>query len=126
MRAKGVCSHAVFNVNGGLVIVHHDVIDTLYNLAFDFWHFCKAQGYTFNDEPLFAYAMQMLCGNPYEHTLRQTADLWASDWTGNFRDVLPNGKPWLFQDYFTNELFSVNPAILHAMRSKSALIADGS
>ena len=67
--------------------------------------------------------MQMLCGNPYVHTLRATADLWASDWTGRFADVLPDGSPWMFVDYFTGKETEVNPAIVHAMRSKPALIA---
>jgi hypothetical protein len=47
----------------------------------------------------------------------------ASDWTGHYRDVLPDGQPWSFVDYFTEERILVNPAIVHAMRSKTALIA---
>lgn len=123
MRQKGVRSNSVFNVNGGLFIVHRDVIPTLFDLTFDFWKYCQSKGYFFNDEPLLAYAMHMLCGNPYAHTLRATSDLWASDWTGSFNDALPDGKPWSFVDYFTEETFTVNPAIVHAMRSKKALIA---
>ncbi|MCI0539760.1 MAG: hypothetical protein L0Z50_31515 [Verrucomicrobiales bacterium] len=122
MRAKGVRSNSIFNVNGGLFIVQHDVIETVFELAFDFWQFANSKGYAFNDEPLLAYAMQMLCGNPYIHTLRKTADLWASDWTGHFEGKLPDGQPWWFVDYFTGEKLAVNPAIVHAMRSKDALI----
>lgn len=121
MHQRGVRSHRIFNVNGGLFIIHRDAIDTVYRLAFDFWQFCKAQGFTFNDEPLLAYAMHMLCGNPYAHTLRESLDFWASDWTGNFKDRIPTNEPWWFCDYFTNERISVNPAIVHAMRSKPAL-----
>jgi hypothetical protein len=120
MRAKGVRSNSIFNVNGGFFIVHREVIETVFELAFDFWQFANSKGYAFDDEPLLAYAMQMLCGNPYRHTLRATANLWASDWTGNFTDVLPDGRPWTFVDYFTFETFEVNPAIVHAMRSKNA------
>lgn len=69
------------------------------------------------------YTMHMLCGNPYAHTLRRTAELWASDWTGCFRDRLPDGQSWCFEDYFTGEKLPVNPAIVHAMRSKPALVA---
>lgn len=125
MRARGVRSRSIFEVNGGLFIIHRDAIETLYRLTFDFWSYCKQQGYTFNDEPLLAYAMHMLCGNPYAHTLRETCDLWASDWTGCFRDRLPDGSPWWFVDYMTEERVPVNPAIVHAMRSKSALVAAG-
>jgi hypothetical protein len=123
MRARGVCSRAIFNVNSGLHIVHHDVIDTVSDLAFEFWHFCKKHGHAFPDEPPYAYAMHMLCGNPFIHTLRASTDLWASDWTNNFSDRLPDGQPWCFVDYFTGEKLAVNPAIVHAMRSKKALLA---
>ena len=124
MRAKGVCSKSIFNVNGGFFIVHHDAIDTMFKLTFDFWDFCQKQGYTFSDEPLLSYAMHMLCGNPYLHTVRETADVWASDWNGCYRDALPDGQSWWFVDYLTEERIPVNPAIVHAMRSKQALIAD--
>lgn len=124
MRAKGVCSRAIFNCNGGFWIVHHDVIETFFQLTFDFWHFCRDNGHIFTEEPLLSYALHMLCGNPYEHTLRQTADLWASDWTGCFRDVLPDGQAWWHIDYFTGEKIPVNPAIVHCMRSKAALVAE--
>lgn len=123
MRAKGVRSRAVFNVNAGLFIVHRDAIETVLRLTYDFWQFCRDRGWTFTEEPLLAYAMQMLCRNPHLHTLRATADFWASDWTGCFRDQLPDGQSWWFVDYFTGENLPVNPAIVHAMRSKSALIA---
>ncbi|MFO1458225.1 MAG: hypothetical protein U1G08_02380 [Verrucomicrobiota bacterium] len=125
MRARGVRSQHVFNVNGGLFIVHRDAIDTVFRLAYDFWTFCKSKGFTFNDEPLFAYAMHMLCGNPYVHTLRSSLDFWCSDWTGSFRDRLPDGEPWWFVDYFRGDRQLVNPAIVHAMRSKSALVTLG-
>jgi hypothetical protein len=122
MRAKGVRSNGIFNVNAGLWIVHHDVIDTFFELCFEFWHSCKERGFVFTEEAPLAYATHMLCGNPYEHTLRETGDFWASDWTGCFKDRLPDGKPWIFTDYFNGEQFTVNPAIVHAMRSKDALI----
>ena len=123
MRFKGVRSNSIFNVNAGFWIVHHDVIDTFCDLALDFWHFCKKAGYAFTEEPPLAYATHMLCGNPYVHTLKNTADLWASDWNGCYAHMLPDGRDWLFTDYFSGEPFTVNPAIVHAMRSKDALIA---
>ena len=65
----------------------------------------------------------MLCGNPYLHTLRATSDLWASDWAGAYNNRFPDGKPWEFIDYFKLKSYTVNPAIVHAMRCKGALIA---
>jgi hypothetical protein len=122
LRARGVRGRSVFNVNGGFFVVHRDAIETLFRLAYEFWQFGRGQGLNFNDEPLLAYAMQMLCGNPHLHTLRETAGVWASDWTGCFRDHLPDGQAWWFEDYFTREKIPVNPAIVHAMRSKAALL----
>jgi hypothetical protein len=88
----------------------------------DFWHFCKRAGYTFTEEAPLAYATHMLCGDPYRHTLRKTHDLWASDWTGVYSGRLPDGQPWQFVDYFNEETYAVNPAIVHAMRSKDVLV----
>jgi hypothetical protein len=125
MREHGVRSRSIFNVNGGLFIVHREAIETVFKLAFDFWQSAKGQGFKFNDEPLLCYAMHMLCGDPYAHTTRATIDLWASDWMGVFRDRLPDGRPWWFTDYFTGERIPANPAIVHAMRSKKALVEVG-
>lgn len=122
MRFLGVRSTSIFNVNAGFWIVHRDVIDTFCDLAFEFWEFSRAAGYEFTEEPPLAYATHMLCGNPYLHTLRNTAEVWASDWTGCYADTLPDGGAWEFADYFSDERFGVNPAIVHAMRSKQALI----
>jgi hypothetical protein len=125
MREMGVKNREIYNVNGGLFIIHHDAIETVFRLAMEFYNYCNERAYRFVDEPLFAYAMHMLCADVRAHTLRETADLWASDWVGEFRDRLPDANPWCFTDYFTEERFMVNPAIVHAMRSKNALICEG-
>lgn len=122
LRFRGVHSHAIFNVNAGFWIVQRDAIDTFYHLCFDFWHFCKRAGYVFTEEAPLAYATHMLCGDPYRHTLRNTTDLWASDWTGVYAGRLPDGQPWNFVDYFNDTVYPVNPAIVHAMRSKEVLV----
>jgi hypothetical protein len=38
---------------------------------------------------------------------------------------MPDGSFWDFQEYMTNERINVNPAIVHAMRSKNALVENG-
>jgi hypothetical protein len=122
MRRRGVNSRAVFNTNAGFWIVHHDVIGTLVELALEFWHYCKERGYEFTEEVPLAYVGQMLVGNPYVHTLEHHADLWASDWTGVFADRIPDGSAWDFVDYLDGTRLRVNPAIVHCMRSKQALV----
>jgi len=47
--------------------------------------------------------------------------LWASDWKGCYRDRLPDGRDWYYEDYMSAEQLVVNPAIVHAMRSKQAM-----
>ena len=124
MRRMGVRSKSVFNMNAGFWIVHREVIATFCALCLEFWNAARKVGYIFTEEAPMAYAAHMLCGNPYEHTLKETSDLWASDWTGAYAGRLPDGQPWSFQDYFNAERFMVNPAIVHAMRSKEALVGS--
>ena len=72
-----------------------------------------------------AYATHMLCADPERHLMRRHFDVWACDWTGHYAGRLPDGKEWLFRDYFTDEAHRVNPAVVHAMRSKDALVRAG-
>ncbi len=124
MQMKGVRSRSIFNVNGGFFIVHREAIDTFCRLAVEFLEFCRAYGYVFVDEVPLAYVTHMLCADPFPHTLSATSDLWASDWTGCYQDRLPDGQPWTTTNYFTGEPMTVNPAIVHAMRSKAAMVAS--
>jgi hypothetical protein len=48
-----------------------------------------------------------------------------TDWTHQCAGRLPDGNPWRFQDHFAGKEYEVNPAIVHAMRSKDALAAHG-
>jgi len=123
MRFSGVRSRGIFTLNSGFWVVHRDVIDTFCGLAWDFWIFCKRVGYLFQFETLLAYATQMLCGNPYAHTLKSTADLWAPDRDGKYSGRVPDGRGWKYVDQFSGDRFKVNPAIVHAMHSKRALVA---
>jgi len=125
MQFCGVRSQAIFTVNGGFWIIHRDVIDTFCGLTWSFWDFSRKVGYRFHVEPLLAYATQMLCGNPYVHTLRHTADLWATDRVGQFAGQVPSGGGWQFVDCFSGETFRIKPAIIHATHSKRALVNCG-
>lgn len=123
MRRCGVTSNSIFNVNAGFWIVHRSAISTLCRLARYFWSTSNQEGFQFTEEAPLAYATHMLGGNPYAHTLKVNSQVWASDWTGKFADRLPTASSWLFEDYFTGNRYRVNPCIVHAMRSKDALIA---
>lgn len=125
MRRRGVTSGRIYNVNAGFWVVHRDAIETVCRLAFDFWQHCRDAGHTFTEEAPLAYATHMLCGSPDLHLMRTHFDVWSCDWIGNYSNRLPDGTPWVFRDYFTDEEHLVNPAIVHAMRSKQALLERG-
>ena len=125
MREQGVRSSTVHNVNAGFWIVHRHAIDTVCRLVFAFWERARQAGFTFTEEAPLAYATHMLCGDPGLHLMRAHFDVWACDWTGCFRDRLPDGHSWTFRDYMSGREHQVNPAVVHAMRSKQALIAAG-
>jgi hypothetical protein len=124
MQFRGVRSSAIFTVNSGFWIVHRDVIDTFCGLVWDFWNFCIKVGYRFKFEPVLAYAVQMLCGNPYVHTLNHNYELWAPDRAGRFAGMVPQAGRWDYVDPFFGETLKVAPAIVHAMHSKHALAAE--
>ena len=125
MRECGVTSEKVYNVNAGFFIVKREAIDMICGLAIDFWKHALLNGYIFTEEPPLAYVMHMLCVTAENHLLWDHPDVWCTDWLGNYAGRLPDGKPWAFADYMTEERFTVNPAIVHAIKSKEAMITAG-
>ena len=121
MQACGVRHRSVRTANGGLFIVKRTAVPQLFDHAFEFWEYAKSHGCSFGDEPLLTFAMHRMCADPRLHALADTSDFWASDWRGHFADCLPDGSPWPFTNLFSGKTTAVNPAIVHAMRSKSAL-----
>jgi hypothetical protein len=116
MRFCGVQSRSIFTAPAGFWMVHHDAVGVFCDLAWDFWDFCKRAGYVFPLEPLLAYATQVLCGNPYRHTLKQTRDLWVPDRAACSAGGWPSGKPWRYVDPLTGKACRVNPAIVQLAR----------
>jgi hypothetical protein len=129
MRDRGVTSRGVYNVNAGYFIVKKSSIEDFYNLGMEFWNYSKAQGYTFTEEAPLAYITHMftdhMTDDPYQHTLMFRPNVWASDWTGVFKDHLPANREWDFTDYMTGKPIKVYPDIVHAMRSKNRIIQYG-
>ena len=125
MRDKGVRPKAVYNCNAGFFVVHRKAVAHFYRLCMEFWNYANDKGHVFTEEAPMAYASHMMMGDPYLHTLKNTASIWASDWMGHFEGRIPVDEPWPFYDYMTHKPFTVQPAIVHCMRSKEALIAHG-
>jgi hypothetical protein len=123
LRYKGVVSKKIWNTNAGLWVVRKEYIDEFYNMAMDFWAYCYQElKIEFTEEAPLAYCGHMMQKNLERSTLYNTHSLWACDWNGIYRNKLPDGQSWSFEDFMTGERISVNPSIVHAMRSKGALI----
>lgn len=125
MRDCGVMTERVYNVNAGFFMVERNAIELVCGLAEDFWSYSLSKGYLFTEEPPLAYAAHMLCENPETHLLNKHFDVWASDWTAQFANKLPEGKPWMFKDWMRGQEYTVNPAIIHVLKSKELLIKNG-
>ncbi len=57
-------------------IVHRDVIEPVYNLAFDFWHKGKERGPVLDVAHALGYAMQILCADTERHRVSNHPELW--------------------------------------------------
>lgn len=126
MRDCGVTSSKVYGTNGGLFIVRKDAIEEFYSRAMKFWNHAKEKGYRLADEPAIAAAMVPMMASPEAHENLKWLDLWAEEWTGALAGKIPDGTPWEFKDFFNqDDRRQVNPAIVHAMRSKASLVENG-
>jgi hypothetical protein len=122
MRECGVSSPHIYNINGGFFIVQKYAIDIICELALDFAEYAFRQRYLLPDEPAWAYALHMLSKIPEQHLLSRYRNVWCSDWEGVFKEHLPDGQPWVFRDFMSHVPYTINPSIVHAIRSKDLLI----
>ena len=123
MRYHGVKSKRIYNCNAGFWIVRKEAISEFYERTLNFFEFCREELHlvNFTEEPPLAFVGHLV-DDPEQNNFSSTYHIWASDWTGQFGDNLPNGREWWFEDYMSGEKKRVNPAIVHCMRSKDALI----
>lgn len=125
LRENGAIQDTYYNTNAGFWIIRKDAIDEVYKLGITFFNNAHKKGYSgFTEEPSLAYIGHML-QDPSIRTFENTNWLWATDWTGQYKDKLPDGNEWLFEDYMSGDKISVNPCIVHCMRSKDKLIEYG-
>src|SRR5207247_10764877 len=68
MRRDGILNQ-VYLCRSAFWIVHHDVIDTAYDLALGFWHKAKESGLCRDVSAALGYVMQILCADPEAHLL---------------------------------------------------------
>ena len=124
-RAFGVTQKIVYNTNGGFWICRKNFADQAKETVNNFREFQKKAGYNFPEEVAIAVLSHMFSLNYTSRFHKNYMDIWASEWTGSFKDRIPTGEPWKFVEYMTNAETVIDPAIVHAMRSKKALVEVG-
>jgi hypothetical protein len=125
MYKNGVSSEEIRNTNGGFWICHKNFINQASYLAYEFHNYLKSKTFTVPEEVSIAYLSHLMSPHLKDRFLENYTNYWASDWTENFKDVLPIDKEWEYTSYMTYEKIKVRPAIVHAMRSKKALLENG-
>jgi len=123
LRYQGVKSARIYNCNAGFWIVRKAAISDFYKRAMDFFTFAREELHlvNFTEEPALAFVGHFV-DDPELNNLQSTHQVWTTDWTGQFGGRLPTGNDWDFEDYMSGQKTRVNPAIVHAMRSKDALM----
>lgn len=121
----GVSQGVVYSTNGGFWMCRREFAKHAASVAFLFRDFQKSRGLDLPEEVVVA-VLSHLFSLDYSHRFHSKhMETWASEWTGVLSDRMPTGEPWAFQEYMTHAKSIANPAIVHAMRSKNALVASG-
>lgn len=124
-RDFGVSQGTVYSTNGGFWMCRRQFAKHASDVAFLFRDFQKGKNLDLPEEVVVAVLSHMFSMDYSKRFHSSYLDIWASEWTGVLNDRIPDGGPWEFQEYMTGTRSSVNPAIVHAMRSKNALVRSG-
>lgn len=121
----GASQKTLYNSNGGFWMCKKSFADHAASVGLLFRDFQRGRGLDLPEEVCIAIMSHMFSADYTRRFHSKYLDFWASEWTGAIKDKIPDGSFWDFQEYMTHERMSVNPSIVHAMRSKSALVAKG-
>ena len=119
-RKEGVTSEKVWSGNGGLYMLRRDSINQIADEMHDIHNRWRQGPWpASNDEVILACLAAKYVKDPERNTPDQfIGDFWACDWANVFRDQLPRGEGWTYTDWMYGWKRTVNPAIVHCMRSK--------
>lgn len=120
VHAHGVQNDA-YSAQSAFWIVHHDAIDTVYELSLRFWLAAKESGLILHVSAALGYAMQMLCADPEAHVAQNRTDIWDTDDEGVFTPEVTWDQPQTWRESSSDRRGVVRPAILHIPRSKTFL-----
>jgi hypothetical protein len=118
MRAHGCSGEIVYSTNGGMFVVRKSAVDEFQQRITDVCRSMRTTHPEISDEPPLAVVGQTMVQDYPLNTIQQTGHVWACDWVGRWDQRLPDGSPWLYQDWMTGDEWSINPAIVHLMRGK--------
>lgn len=121
----GVNQSVIYSTNGGFWMCKKSFASHASKVGFLFKDFQKSKGLDLPEEVTIAVLSHMFSKDYSNRFHSKYLNIWASEWTGVLQDKVPDGSPWTFQEYMTHERKVVNPDIVHAMRSKKALVAKG-
>lgn len=124
-RDFGVMQSEIRNSNGGFWGVTSEFAETSKRVAHEFHEFARKRGHVFPEEVSIAVMTHMFTEDHSARFAEKWLHMWGTEWTGALADKVPDGNPWKLVNYMSGEASLVNPAIVHAMRSKNALINLG-
>lgn len=124
-RGFGVNQRTVYSTNGGLWMCTRDFMNHAADTGLLFREYQRNKGLDLPEEVAISVLSHMFSMEYEDRFHYKYMDIWASEWTGVLKDKIPDGSFWDFQEYMTMETKNVNPAIVHAMRSKNALVGNG-
>ena len=124
-RNFGVNQRTLYSTNGGFWMCKKSFAAYAGSVGFLFRDYQKSKGFDLPEEVSIA-VLSHLFSLDYENRFHSKyLDIWASEWTGELKNEIPDNSFWTFQEYMTHKKVNVNPAIVHAMRSKDALTESG-
>jgi hypothetical protein len=120
-RSLGVISKEIRNINAGYWVCKKEFVSTANHLMVECFKKFHEQGFRITEEIPMAYLTSLLYPDNDRFYLENYKNYWSSDWTGVFENQIPYNKTWRMTEYMTGNQYEINPAIVHAMRSDTAL-----
>ena len=124
-RSFGVKQKILYNTNGGFFICKKNMIEQILATSMLFDEHQRTYALSLPEEVTDAVLTHLFSLDYKKHLHSISMDYWASEWTNALDGKLPQGEPWEFEEYMTRVRSTINPAIVHAMRSKETLIDKG-
>lgn len=124
-RAKGVTTEKVWSGNGGLYMLRRDAINDIVDEMHRIHNKWKPGPWpASNDEVILACLAAKYVKDPELNTADHFInDFWACDWADVYKHQLPRGEAWTYTDWMYGWKRTINPAIVHCMRSKHLMWA---